>query len=195
MTGRPASLMAFALASTASVADSLIEQIRPESRGIGECCLFGVLVAMPSIFASVRDRPPRWPAGRYSLGIARVSNLAGSTGGRSATYTSTSGGILPGSVSMPVEPPHRAVAQLARVPVSKTGGWGFESLLPCELARNPRATLRREPAVLPALQVRTWLLRYVARRPRGRLSPGVRRSRSAPARLSSCERSEPNSGR
>ncbi len=33
----------------------------------------------------------------------------------------------------------RAVAQLARVPVSKTGGWGFESLLPCELARNPRA--------------------------------------------------------
>jgi hypothetical protein len=27
---------------------------------------------------------------------------------------------------------HRAVAQLARVPVSKTGGWGFESLLPCE---------------------------------------------------------------
>jgi len=26
---------------------------------------------------------------------------------------------------------HRAVAQLARVPVSKTGGWGFESLLPC----------------------------------------------------------------
>jgi hypothetical protein len=25
----------------------------------------------------------------------------------------------------------RAVAQLARVPVSKTGGWGFKSLLPC----------------------------------------------------------------
>lgn len=28
---------------------------------------------------------------------------------------------------------------MARVPVSKTGGWGFESLLPCELARDPRA--------------------------------------------------------
>ena len=27
--------------------------------------------------------------------------------------------------------PRRAVAQLVRVPVSKTGGWGFESLLPC----------------------------------------------------------------
>ena len=27
--------------------------------------------------------------------------------------------------------PRRAVAQLARVPVSKTGGWGFKSLLPC----------------------------------------------------------------
>jgi preprotein translocase subunit SecE len=26
----------------------------------------------------------------------------------------------------------RAVAQLARVPVSKTGGWGFKSLLPCK---------------------------------------------------------------
>jgi hypothetical protein len=25
----------------------------------------------------------------------------------------------------------RAVAQFGRAPVSKTGGWGFESLLPC----------------------------------------------------------------
>ena len=27
--------------------------------------------------------------------------------------------------------PPRAVAQFGRAPVSKTGGWGFESLLPC----------------------------------------------------------------
>ena len=30
----------------------------------------------------------------------------------------------------------RAVAQLARVAVSKAAGWGFESLLPCKLATN-----------------------------------------------------------
>ncbi len=28
----------------------------------------------------------------------------------------------------------RSVAQLARAPVSKTGGWGFESLLSCQQA-------------------------------------------------------------
>jgi preprotein translocase subunit SecE len=30
----------------------------------------------------------------------------------------------------------RAVAQLARVPVSKTGGWGFKSLLPCAVVET-----------------------------------------------------------
>ena len=30
-------------------------------------------------------------------------------------------------------PARRAVAQIGRAPVSKTGGWGFESLLPCSL--------------------------------------------------------------
>ena len=39
----------------------------------------------------------------------------------------------------------RAVAQLARVPVSKTGGWGFESLLPCECGPD-----KRLQAALPA---------------------------------------------
>ena len=34
----------------------------------------------------------------------------------------------------------RAVAQLVRVPVSKTGGWGFESLLPCARTRRVRRT-------------------------------------------------------
>ena len=28
----------------------------------------------------------------------------------------------------------RGVAQLARAPVSKTGGWGFETLHPCQIA-------------------------------------------------------------
>jgi hypothetical protein len=40
---------------------------------------------------------------------------------------------------------HRAVAQLARVPVSKTGGWGFESLLPCEYGPRLAGNWRRQP--------------------------------------------------
>ena len=32
----------------------------------------------------------------------------------------------------PGESGHRPVAQLARAPVSKTGGWGFKSLLACQ---------------------------------------------------------------
>ena len=32
--------------------------------------------------------------------------------------------------------PCRGVAQLARAPVSKTGGWGFETLHPCHLGRD-----------------------------------------------------------
>ena len=63
------------------------------------------------------------------------------TPGLPATYTSATGGGPPVGWCLPASPcgkyqsrpcRHRAVAQLARVPVSKTGGWGFESLLPCE---------------------------------------------------------------
>ena len=35
--------------------------------------------------------------------------------------------------------PCRGVAQLARAPVSKTGGWGFETLHPCQRAFQKRA--------------------------------------------------------
>ena len=38
------------------------------------------------------------------------------------------------SVSLP-QGLHRSVAQLARAPVSKTGGWGFESLHSCQNGR------------------------------------------------------------
>ncbi len=31
----------------------------------------------------------------------------------------------------------RGVAQLARAPVSKTGGWGFETLHPCHFSGRP----------------------------------------------------------
>ena len=38
----------------------------------------------------------------------------------------------------------RAVAQLARVPVSKTGGWGFKSLLPCKTAHGTKKECTNE---------------------------------------------------
>jgi hypothetical protein len=37
----------------------------------------------------------------------------------------------------------RAVAQLARVPVSKTGGWGFKSLLPCSVKKLVKKKLEK----------------------------------------------------
>jgi preprotein translocase subunit SecE len=43
--------------------------------------------------------------------------------------------------------PYRGVAQLARAPVSKTGGWGFETLHPCHArAGQPsdRLALRKQ---------------------------------------------------
>jgi preprotein translocase subunit SecE len=43
---------------------------------------------------------------------------------------------------------------LARVPVSKTGGWGFESLLPCEYGPVHAGRRRRQPTGIVA-QVRT----------------------------------------
>jgi hypothetical protein len=40
----------------------------------------------------------------------------------------------------------RAVAQFGRAPVSKTGGWGFESLLPC-CHDQPNSEIARTEAV------------------------------------------------
>src|SRR5207245_10273305 len=41
--------------------------------------------------------------------------------------------------------PRRAVAQFGRAPVSKTGGWGFESLLPCStVTEETEAAVNRQ---------------------------------------------------
>src|SRR5215472_13094004 len=113
MTGRPAALSALAFASTASVADSAMAAIRAE-------ILVGASAMAPMIPSSRR---------------VRVSTRLGLTGrfdgSPAATYTSGSGGVHQWRAHARASR-HRAVAQLARVPVSKTGGWGFESLLPCE---------------------------------------------------------------
>src|SRR5689334_13331643 len=124
MTGRPAALAALALASTAIVADSVMAEIRAETRR-----------------AEVGDMPP-WshqrPGRRGHPGRPGRFDAGGA-----GTYTAESGEGSLGCRGMPVtvhafmaswtanRTLHRAVAQLARVPVSKTGGWGFESLLPC----------------------------------------------------------------
>jgi hypothetical protein len=42
-----------------------------------------------------------------------------------------------GPLYRPVLPLLRSVAQLVRAPVSKTGGWGFESLHSCQAAVAP----------------------------------------------------------
>src|SRR5690606_1594051 len=59
------------------------------------------------------------------------------------------------------EPP-RGVARIGRAPVSKTGGWGFESLRPrqpthgrtrteqCVASRRPRSGVARRPKSRPA---------------------------------------------
>src|SRR5215467_10573096 len=84
-------------------------------------------------FAAQPDPVGRSNAPWLNWAVAQLGR--GSTGrfdgGAAATYTSGSGDVHQWPVHARASR-HRAVAQLARVPVSKTGGWGFESLLPCE---------------------------------------------------------------
>src|SRR4051794_33175820 len=117
MTGLLAAFSALALASTASVADSEIAEMRAET-----------LVGMRTMLAG--GRPPIPPATGGTIRPPRPPGDRRFDGGTVQTYTAWTGSPAAGRGSMPWM--HRAVAQLARVPVSKTGGWGFESLLPCE---------------------------------------------------------------
>src|SRR5260370_42458238 len=110
--------------------------------------------------------PSYWPAGGI---VAVLADPDGSTPQRRATtlhplvavhFTGpvrqhgltrvVMGSATAGGTAVSFRPGHhRAVAQLARVPVSKTGGWGFESLLPC--AHGSRlAGVRRQRGTRPA---------------------------------------------
>src|SRR5215469_8505046 len=148
MTGRPAALSALALASTASVADSEIADTRAET-----------LLGMGSIVPSA-DRAERAVFGGRLFGVTR-GGAAVRLGGLMDVHCmdrqpSCRCGSMPVCVQRCVmstgmcceavllRSKQRAVAQLARVPVSKTGGWGFESLLPCEhspSARRPSVSM------------------------------------------------------
>src|SRR5579871_5220388 len=152
MTGRPAAFSALALASTASVADSEMADTRAET-----------LVDMGSILAP----GGRCPAAIYSAGAGVAARFDAGAGWTYTAWTGSRAvvcGSMPEwlygwlavlrreavlclkALSMYEQRPpqgavarsNRAVAQLARVPVSKTGGWGFESLLPCEFGPDLR---------------------------------------------------------
>ena len=70
----------------------------------------------------------------------------------------------PGNAA-PAPGARRAVAQLAEHPVSKTGGWGFESLLPCSVPVRPtRRSVNR--------QTKRQMAKQGADRPRARPSAG-----------------------
>src|SRR3954465_34101 len=108
MTSRPAALSALALASTASVADSLIAAMRAETRDW--------------------EAPGTSPS--FRMGRRRSTRL-----GRIHRFDP----LLAPDVHWRVRraclgTPRRVEggSSIGRVPVSKTGGWGFESLLPCE---------------------------------------------------------------
>src|SRR6516162_9162805 len=131
ITGLPAALSALALASTASVADSVMALTRSEMRR-------WAAVMKPSCHYRGADRPS-WPLTGSTaasqattlqplVAVQLVDPRAPAWADGASTRTAVDGGTARrhGRIH------HRAVAQLARVPVSKTGGWGFESLLPCE---------------------------------------------------------------
>ena len=121
MTGRPAALRAFALASTARVADSVMAAMRAETRRAGA-------TMAPSSYTRGQVDLDRvlWPCVRW------FDRAAGQAVHSCALVVCHPARACPRPGRCAGRAPaRRAVAQLVRVPVSKTGGWGFESLRPC----------------------------------------------------------------
>jgi hypothetical protein len=153
MTGRPAAFSALALASTASVADSEIADTRAETL-VGMGSILAPAGQCPAAIYSGGRTAVSLLAGQpgYRPGLTAVPRgLAVRRGGvldvhclnrqpscrmrqhaRRLTVFAAKQFVLEAVVLKLWCLKLRAVAQLARVPVSKTGGWGFESLLPCE---------------------------------------------------------------
>src|SRR4051812_24244825 len=145
ITSRPAALSALALASTARVADSLIEPIRDEMRGrAGRAGMRlwsrTALARVYRIGGCARGRPagalPRTLAGPvWSSPGGGGGSPGGGVGGlsapplRSDVHWRVRFGLRQRGRSGATQ----GSSSIGRVPVSKTGGWGFESLLPCEV--------------------------------------------------------------
>src|SRR6478609_8574087 len=117
MTGRPAALSSLALASTASVADSAMLPIRAEIR---RCWRATALVMAPIVpQAPVRPRGAN-AVHSWSWWLLHPRSPCPDSGAPAQTGTKTPEGS----------------GSIGRAPVSKTGGWGFESLLPCRTTRQ-----------------------------------------------------------
>ena len=130
MTGRPAALSALALASTARVADSVIAPIRRETRR-GRA-VRRILLQPWAVRRAGHGRRLDRPA------PARSARLRGSDRCRAVPYARPPVAGPPLREHARTAVPRavgvgrrRVVAQLVESPVSKTGGWGFESLRPC----------------------------------------------------------------
>jgi hypothetical protein len=120
------------LASTASVADSVIAEIRAEILFCADAMT--PIVASPGPLArsghALSD--PLMIVNRADAALMPIGST-GAAGHRRLTYPVLTHWVVGACLAAEGRTDsQRAVAQLARVPVSKTGGWGFESLLPCE---------------------------------------------------------------
>src|SRR5882724_2626860 len=120
MTSRPAALSAFAFASTASVADSLIAAIRREMRLAD---VAGMASSLPTRVAAVQ---------RVAADVDRSSEGTAVDGRSTRAALRRTLARPPRTAPQAGRAPTKGSSSIGRVPVSKTGGWGFESLLPCQ---------------------------------------------------------------
>src|SRR5687768_5403402 len=131
MTGRPSALSAFALASTARVADSAMPPMRADTR----FRTAAVVLMRPMLALCRRSVHPdlHGPSGRFDfiVGLPVDSGVGGSdTLDRHALSTAPTG-----TCGGRTEAPPKGTSSTGRASVSKTEGWGFKSLVPCDASR------------------------------------------------------------
>ncbi len=78
-----------------------------------------------------QGRPPFPVHRRRRLRLSPSATALGCWPPNGLSVISSSGRVRSAALAAGGKKPPRAVAQFGRAPVSKTGGWGFESLLPC----------------------------------------------------------------
>jgi hypothetical protein len=150
MTGRPWALRALALASTARVALSAMAPMRgrlgggrwdPSRRPCSHCS------GMPCARSALRSRPG---SGHCAVALRRVCRFAPGCEPPVCCPFGCFRGHAPACPQVTRPDPQVRVkgnSSIGRAPVSKTGGWGFESLLPCvrlyDLCREEAAVTSR----------------------------------------------------
>src|SRR4051794_985757 len=155
MTGRPAALRALAFASTASVADSAMPPTSLEMRGRPDAGVEvpgGVAASVMAPSFHRRPDPDTRVRRTADVPVGRQPTWLGSTSASAYPYTFQSVGLTLGRHARnlteserparrrngrpgPDEPP-KGTSSTGRASVSKTEGWGFKSLVPCESRRG-----------------------------------------------------------